>query len=280
MRRVKDRLFNVLCLSATLGAVVLLIMLLYSIWQQGGDRLSMDFLTKHPSRRPSGSGIMSPLMGSVWVIGITALFAIPIGVAAAIYLEEYSKRKNKFVEFVQVNIANLAGVPSIVYGLLGLAIFVRTLGLGRSVLAGGLTMALLILPMVIIVSQEALRAVPSSYREASLALGSTEWQTIRRQVLPTAAPGIFTGIILALSRAIGETAPLIIVGAVAFIREVPQDWNDTYTILPMQIYTWTAEANVGFHKTAGAAIIVLLIVLLTMNAIAIFLRSRAQKLTA
>jgi phosphate transport system permease protein len=278
VRRVKDRFFTFLCLGATLAAVVLLVMLLWSIWEQGGKRLSAEFLTKHPSRRPSGSGILSPLMGSVWVIAITALFAIPIGVAAAIYLEEYSRKKNKFLEFVQVNIANLAGVPSIVYGLLGLAIFVRTMDLGRSILAGGLTMALLILPMVIIVSQEALRAVPSSYREGSLALGSTEWQTIRRQVLPNAAPGIFTGIILALSRAIGETAPLIIIGAVAFIREVPQSWNDSFTVLPMQIFNWTAEANQGFHEAAGAAIIVLLIVLLTMNGIAIFLRSRSGRM--
>lgn len=277
MRKTKDRLFGLLCLSATILGVVLLIVLLFSIWQRGASRLSVDFLREMPSRRPEASGILSPLMGTIWVIAITAMFAIPVGVAAAIYLEEYTKRKNKLIEFVQVNISNLAGVPSIVYGLLGLAIFVRTLGFGRSILAGGLTMALLILPMVIIVSQEALRAVPSNFREGSLALGASEWQTIRRQVLPAAAPGIFTGIILSLSRAIGETAPLIIVGAVAYIARTPESWNDSFTVLPMQIFNWTSEAKTGFHDAAGAAIIVLLAVLLTMNAFAIFLRTRSSR---
>lgn len=277
MRRFKDRVFAGLCLSATILGLLLLVVLLVSIYQRGADRLSLDFITKMPSRRPTNAGILSPLMGSLWVITITALIAVPIGVAAAIYLEEYTRRKNKLIEFVQVNISNLAGVPSIVYGLLGLAIFVRTMGLGRSILAGGLTMALLILPMVIIVSQEALRAVPSSFREGSLALGATEWQTIRRQVIPSAAPGILTGIILALSRAIGETAPLIIVGAVAYIARTPESWNDSFTVLPMQIFNWTSEAKAGFHDAAGAGILVLLAVLLSMNAVAIFLRSRTTR---
>jgi phosphate transport system permease protein len=277
MRRFKDRVFAGLCFSATIFGIILLVVLLASIWQKGGGRLSLDFLTKMPSGRPARAGILSPLMGSLWIIALTAAIAVPIGVAAAIYLEEYTRRKNKLIEFVQVNISNLAGVPSIVYGLLGLAIFVRTFGFGRSILAGGFTMALLILPMVIIVSQEALRAVPSSFREGSLALGATEWQTIRRQVLPSAAPGIFTGIILALSRAIGETAPLIIIGAVAYIARTPESWNDSFTVLPMQIYNWTSEAKTGFHDAAAAGIIVLLVVLLSMNAVAIFLRSRSVR---
>lgn len=277
MRKFKDRLFVVLCAGATLLAVVILILLLSSIVQKGTTRLNWTFLTVPPSSRPARAGILTPLMGSLWVIALTAVIAVPIGVAAALYLEEYTKAKNRFTNFLQLNISNLAGVPSIVYGLLGLAIFVRTMNLGPSIIAGALTMAILILPMIIIVSQEALRAVPFSFREGSLALGATEWQTIRRQVLPSALPGIFTGIILALSRAIGETAPLIVVGAVAYIAQTPQSVKDRFTVLPIQIFNWTSEAKTGFHETAGSAIIVLLIVLMTMNAVAIILRGRAQR---
>lgn len=277
MRRAKDRTFAVLCFAATLIGVALLIVLLLSIFQKGAPRLSWDFLKQFPSRRPAASGILSPLLGSVWIVLLTGFIAVPIGVAAAIYLEEYTRRKNKLIEFVQVNISNLAGVPSIVYGLLGLAIFVRTLDMGRSIIAGAMTMALLILPMVIIVSQEALKAVPSSYREGSIALGATEWQTIRKQVLPHAAPGIFTGVILCLSRTLGETAPLIIIGAVAYIARTPKSLSDSFTVLPIQIFNWTGEAKAGFHDAAAAAIIVLMVVLLTMNGIAIFLRSRSQR---
>jgi phosphate transport system permease protein len=185
-------------------------------------------------------------------------------------------RKNRLTSFIQLNIANLAGVPSIVYGLLGLAVFVRWMDLGRSILAGALTMSLLILPTVIIVSQEALRAVPRSYREGSYALGATQWQTISRQVLPAAAAGIFTGIILAISRAIGETAPLIVIGAVAYVARVPQGPGDAFTVLPIQIFNWISEAKEGFHVAAAAAILVLLAVLLAMNSVAIILRNRAQ----
>ncbi len=276
-RRIKSGAFAVLATLATLSGAVLLVVLLWSVFSQGAGRLSWDFLKSFPSRYPERSGIFSALMGSIWVIVITGLITVPVGVAAAIYLEEFTRTKTRFIEFVQLNISNLAGVPSIVYGLLGLAVFVRWMDLGRSILAGSLTMALLILPTVIIVSQEALRAVPRSIREASLALGATEWQTIYRQVLPSASSGIMTGIILSLSRAMGETAPLIVVGAVAYVARVPKGLGDTFTVLPIQIYNWISEAKEGFHVAAAAAIIVLLAVLLAMNSIAIWLRSRARK---
>ncbi len=275
-RKLRDRGFTVLSFSATLLALILLVILLWSVFRPGVGRLSWQFLSSFPSRFPEKSGILSALMGSVWVIVLTGMFAVPVGVCAAIYLEEYTRRKNRFTEFIQLNISNLAGVPSIVYGLLGLAVFVRWMDLGRSVIAGALTMSLLILPTVIIVSQEALRAVPRSYREGSFALGATEWQTIRRQVLPAASSGILTGIILSISRAIGETAPLIVVGAVAYVAQVPKGPGDAFTVLPIQIYNWISEAKEGFHIAAAAAIIVLMVTLLALNSIAIWLRSRAQ----
>lgn len=276
-RRLQNRMFAALCLGATAVAVVLLIVLLGSLIQQGIPRLNGELFENFHSRFPDKAGIRAALFGSIWVIVLTAAFSIPVGVLAAIYLEEFTRRKNRFTEFVQLNISNLAGVPSIVYGLLGLAVFVRWLALDRSILSGALTMGLLILPMLITVSQEALRAVPRSYREASLALGASEWQTIRRQVLPVALPGILTGIILSLSRAMGETAPLIIVGAVAYVARLPKGVGDTFTVLPIQIFNWTSEAKTGYHDAAAAAILVLMAVLLGFNSIAIFLRSRAQK---
>ncbi|HMS55443.1 MAG TPA: phosphate ABC transporter permease PstA [Fimbriimonadaceae bacterium] len=232
-RRTKDKIFVFFCLLATITALLLLVMLLYGLWKSGGHRLSWSFLTEFPSRIAARAGIKSALWGSVWIVILTGLISIPIGIASAIYIEEFNPRKSKVIEFIQMNIANLAGVPSIVYGLLGLAVFVRTLGMGRSVIAGAATMSLLVLPLLITVCQEALRAVPQSYREGSLALGATQWQTIRRQVLPASASGIFTGIILALSRAMGETAPLIVVGAVAYVATGPSGLGDTYTVLPI-----------------------------------------------
>ena len=262
------------CLLATITALLLLVMLLYGLWKSGGHRLSWSFLTEFPSRIAARAGIKSALWGSVWIVILTGLISIPIGIASAIYIEEFNPRKSKVIEFIQMNIANLAGVPSIVYGLLGLAVFVRTLGMGRSVIAGAATMSLLVLPLLITVCQEALRAVPQSYREGSLALGATQWQTIRRQVLPASASGIFTGIILALSRAMGETAPLIVVGAVAYVATVPSGLGDTYTVLPIQIFNWSSEARPGFADAAAAAILVLLVVLVALNSIAIYLRQR------
>ncbi|MCA1946694.1 MAG: phosphate ABC transporter permease PstA [Armatimonadetes bacterium] len=276
-RGVKDLLFTNLCFVATLIGIVLLAVLLYSVFRDGSQRLSWDFLNSFPSRFPEKAGIKSALFGSLWVVVLTGAIAVPTGIAAAIYLEEFQRRRTWLTELIQVNISNLAGVPSIVYGLLGLAVFVRWMALDRSVISGALTMALLILPMLITVSQEALKAVPESYREGSLALGATQWQTIYRQVLPAALPGILTGVILSLSRALGETAPLILIGAVSFVRFVPEGLGSSFTVLPIQIFNWTSQPQKGFQEAAAAGIIVLLVVLLSLNATAIYLRHRASR---
>jgi len=275
-RRFKNRLFSALCLLSIGIAGIALIYLLTTIVLDGAPRLSAAFFTEFPSRLPARAGIKAALFGTLWVIGLSALVAVPVGVAAAIYLEELAHRRNRLTAFIQLNISNLAGVPSIVYGLLGLALFVRWLAFDRSILSGALTMALLILPMIILVTQEALKTVPKSLRDGSLALGATKWQTVRKQVLPIAAPGIFTGIILAVSRAIGETAPLITIGA-ATAWFVPTKISDGFTVLPIQIFDWSSRPQKGFHENAAAAILVLLIALLMLNSIAIFLRARAQK---
>jgi phosphate transport system permease protein len=275
-RKIMDRMFGWLCFGAILFACILLILLLVSIWRNGISRVNWTFLTSPPSSFPERAGIMMGLLGSVWVIALTAIISVPVGVAAAIFLEEFTLRKNRLTEFIQVNIANLAGVPSIVYGLLGLALFVRWLELGRSVVAGALTMSLLILPMIIIVSQEALKAVPRSYRDGSLALGATRWVTIRRQVLPAALPGIMTGIILAVSRAMGETAPIITIGAATYISYAPRSMRDEFTALPIQIFDWSSRPQPAFHEAAAGAIIVLLGTLILLNSIAMFIRYRQR----
>ena len=267
--------FAALCLAATLLAIAALAVLLIDVTSQGIGRLSWDFINSFPSRKPEEAGIKAALWGTIWMMGLTAMFAVPLGLGAAIYLEEYAGR-NWITRVVQVNIANLAGVPSIVYGLLGLALFVRALELQRSVLAGALTMALLVLPIIIIAAQEALRAVPSSIREAAYALGATRSQMVFRQVVPAALPGVLTGIILALSRAIGETAPLIMIGALLFVPFTPSGPFDRFTVLPIQIFNWASRPQKGFQENAAAGIIVLLAVLLTMNAVAIVLRNRLQ----
>ncbi|MCB9516501.1 MAG: phosphate ABC transporter permease PstA [Candidatus Krumholzibacteriia bacterium] len=256
--------------------VVLLAVLLFQVSRQGFQWLDLDFLRNFPSRFPERAGILSALAGTLWLIGFTALFSIPVGVAAAVYLEEFS-RPGRLRSVIEVNISNLAGVPSIVYGLLGLTLFVRGLGLGRSVLAGALTMSLLILPVIIIASREALRAVPQSLRQGAMALGATRWQAVRHHVLPSALPGVLTGVILALSRAIGETAPLIMIGALTYIAFTPDGPMDDFTALPIQIFNWTARPQAEFHGLAAAGIIVLLAVLLLMNGAAIALRYRTQR---
>jgi phosphate transport system permease protein len=273
-RKVLDRVFGYFCLFAIVLAGALLFILLSSIVRDGAGRLNLAFFQEFPSYLPDRAGIYPALMGTLWVIGFTAVIAVPTGIAAALYLEEWTYRKSRITEFIQLNIANLAGVPSIVYGLLGLAVFVRWLSLDRSVLAGALTMSLLILPMVILVSQEALRAVPRSFREASYALGASRWQTIRGQVLPAALPGILTGVILSIARAIGETAPLITIGAVAYINFVPSGPDSRFTVLPIQIFEWSSRPQPGFHEAAAATILVLLAVLLTLNSVAIVIRYR------
>jgi phosphate transport system permease protein len=276
VRRGLDVLFQVgallvLCLAlAALGALV------WDVWRDGTGRLSWDFLTGFPSRRAEQAGIWHALTGSIFVIAVTAAIAVPLGVAAAIYLEEYGGR-SWAARMIEINITNLAAVPSIIYGLLGLGLFVRVLGLGRSVLAGGATLALLVLPVVILSTREALRAVPGTLREGSYALGATKWQTIWYQVLPVAMPGIMTGLILALSRAIGETAPLITIGAVTFVTFAPDSLSSPFTVLPIQIFNWVSRPQVEFQANAAAGIIVLLALLLTMNAVAVILRDRYQK---
>ncbi len=271
-----DRLVGMLGLAAAFIGLLFLVALIVSIFKLGIARLSWDFLTSFPSRFPEKAGIYPAIVGSLWIFLGTAFFAIPLGVSAAIYLEEYAK-KSWLANVLEINIANLAGVPSIIYGILGLEIFVRTLQMGQSLIAGSLTLALLVLPVVIVVAREALRAVPSSIREAAYALGATKWQTIWKQVLPAAFGNILTGIILALARAIGEAAPLIVVGALTYVPFIPRSPMDEFTVLPIQIFNWVSRPQHGFVINAAAAIIVLLVLVLGLNGIAIFLRYRSQR---
>ena len=274
-RRRIGTLFAWMCGLATLVGVFALGILLVDVLMDGLGRLDVAFLTSFASRFPERAGVKAALAGSVWILGLTALISFPISVAAAIYLEEYAAR-NWVTKTIQTNIANLAGVPSIVYGILGLALFVRGLGLQRSIISGALTLSLLIMPLIIMASQEAIRAVPRTIREAAYGLGATRWQVTATQVLPMALPGILTGTILALSRAVGETAPLIMVGAVGFVAFTPKGLTDQFTVLPLQIYNWVSRPQDEFRDLAAAGIIVLLVLLLTMNAVAIILRNRAQ----
>ena len=275
-RRSGDRLLALFGLLVMLLALAALATLVWDVSRQGLGRLSWQFVTSYPSRRASEAGILPALVGSVYVIGITALISVPIGVGAALHLEEYSTQ-GRLAGLIEINIANLAGVPSIIYGLLGLGLFVRALGMGRSVLAGACTLALLVLPTVIISTREALRAVPKSLREGSYALGATKWQTIQHQVLPAALPGVLTGLILALSRAIGETAPLITIGALTYVPFLPDGVWSPFTVLPIQIFNWVSRPQAAFGENAAAGILVLLGLLLVMNAIAIVVRDRFQQ---
>lgn len=290
-------IFAGVCLTLTLGAMAILAILLSSVAYMGWPWLTSKFVANMPSvLTPEEAGMNSAIWGTFWLVGFTALFSVPTGVGAAIYLEEYA-RDNRFTRFIKLNIANLAGVPSIVYGILGLALFVRWMRFDRSVLSGSLTMSLLILPVIIIASREALAAVPNSIRQAAYALGATRWQTVRHHVLPASLPGIMTGVILAMSRAIGETAPLIMIGALtyvaftpggSFIEDYPQtlggayEWfttavQDQFTAMPIQIYDWASRPQPEFHHLAAAGIMVLLAVLLTMNAIAVAIRAWRQR---
>lgn len=277
-RHVRERAMHALFMLSTVLAVVVLAVLLAAIIYRGYDYLGPEILSEKASRRAEDAGLQTALLGTFWIILLTALFAIPIGIGAAVYLEEYAPR-NRWTRILQVNISNLAGVPSVVYGLLGLGVFVYFIGLGRSILSGALTMAVLILPVIIIASQEAIRAVPLALRQAGFALGATRWQVARHHVLPAAMPGILTGTILALSRAIGETAPLLVVGAAAFLTFNPNSPLDSFTVLPVQIYNWTSRPQQEFKDLAAASIIVLLAVLLAMNATAILLRYRFSRRT-
>ena len=275
-RHRKARFFARFCEMVTWLGNILLLVLLYQIFSDGLKWLDVDFLSSFPSRFPERAGILSALAGTLWLISLVAIISIPIGVATAIFIEEFGG-KGKLVQFIDINISNLAGVPSIVYGIIGLTIFVRGLALERSLISGALTMSLLILPVIIIASKEAIRTVPVSIRHAAIALGATQWQTVWSHVLPASFPGILTGVILALSRAIGETAPLIMIGALTYVAFVPEGPMDSFTALPIQIFNWVSRPQQEFHELAAAAIIVLLVVLLAMNSLAIFIRYKMEK---
>ena len=275
-RHLKGRLLLAASVLAVSLSLLSLVALLLDSFMDGLPYLNWGFLTSYPSRFPDQAGILPALFGTIWVVGLTALFSFPLGVFAAMYLEEYAP-KNWLTDLIQLNIANLAGVPSIVYGLLGLGLFVEALAMGRVVLAGALTMTLLILPVIIITAREAIRSVPKEYREGAFALGATRWQVTRQIVLPEAFPGILTGTILALSRAIGEAAPMIAIAALAYVRFLPTGPFDRFTVMPIQIYNWINMPRVEFRELAAAGIIVLLVILLAMNSVAILIRNKYQK---
>ncbi len=275
-RNTKASVVRKVLFLATAFAILALGALIWDVTTSGARWLSLDLLTNTASRKPEQAGLRPALLGTLWVIGLTALFAFPVGIGAAVYLEEYAPN-NRWTRLLKTNIANLAGVPSVVYGLLGLGVFVSMFSLGRTVVSGALTMALLILPVIIIASQEAIRAVPSSLRQAAFALGATRWQVARDHVLPAAMPGILTGIILSISRAIGETAPLLVVGAAAYVTFNPSGITSKYTVLPVQIYEWARRPQQDFQDLAAAAIVVLLVLLLVLNATAIYFRQRFSR---
>jgi phosphate transport system permease protein len=274
--RMIDTAFKYVGIFFTLFGIAILLVFIGNILIDGLTRINWSFITNLPSRRASKAGILTAWTGTAWILGLTSFIAIPVGVAAGIYLQEYG-RKNRLARIVELNIANLAGVPSIIYGLLGLEIFVRILNFGGSLLAGAFTLSLLILPIIIVATREALKAVPNSLREASFGMGATKWQTIWHQVLPAASGGILTGIILALSRAVGETAPLIVIGALAYVPFVADSPLDEFTVLPIQIFNWVSRPQEEFLTNGAAAIIILLLITFVMNGIAVYLRNKWQK---
>ena len=276
IRTWRDRIFFVGFLLAILIGVAGLAALLIDVLIDGLGFLNWKFLTNYASRKPLESGILAPMAGTVWVVGLTAIFTVPVGIGTAIYLEEFA-RKNRLTRLIELNISNLAGVPSVIYGLLGLAVFVQFLFNGsRNLTAGALTMTLLILPIVIIASQEAIKAVPSSYRDAAYAMGATRWQVVKTVVMPQAVPGMMSGIILALSRAVGESAPILIISSLVWVTFVPTSPDSKFTVLPLQIFTWVSLPQEDFRSIAAAGIIVLLLILLGMNAVAIWIRNKYQ----
>ena len=274
--KTRDKLFGLLGLLSTLVGMITLTALLADLALDGLERLQPHFFTSFPSRFPAQAGILSSWVGTVLVMIVTALAAIPIGVGAGVYLEEYAP-KNWFTAMIEINIANLAGVPSIVYGLMALGLFVYQFRFGQSILSAGLTLALLILPIVIVATRESVRAVPSSMREAAYALGATKWQTTSDHVLPYSMGGILTGVIIGLSRAIGETAPLITIGAVTFVTFAPTSIWSSFTVLPIQIFNWVSRPQAEFHLNAAATGLVLMVMTLAMNGIAIYFRYRFRK---
>src|SRR5690554_3427178 len=274
MKAFNNSLFKYLGIFSTLVGIVFLITLLVDVFSSGMSRINWQFVTGSLSRHAELSGILPAIIGTFLIMLLTAVIAVPVGVGAGIYLEEYGKN-NRFASFLEINIANLAGVPSVIYGILGLQLFSRWLNLGASFMAGALTLSLLILPIIIVATRAALKTVPLSIKEASYALGSSKWQTIRHHIIPSALGGIMTGIILALSRAIGETAPLIVIGAKVFVS-VPNSVYDPYTVLPLQIFNWVSRPQEAFAVNASAAIVVLLLITFIMNLTAIYLRNKSQ----
>ena len=276
-RSVRDNVAAALFLSSVVVGVLVLLWLLLEVFIDSVGWLDWQFLSSYSSRHPEEAGILAPIAGTFWVIILTAIMTVPVGIATAVYLEEFAP-DNRVTRLIQLNISNLAGVPSVVYGLLGLAIFVQYLFDGqRSLLAGALTLSLLVMPIVIIASQEAIRAVPPSYRDAAYAMGATRWQVVKMVVLPQAIASIMSGIILAMSRAIGETAPILVVSSLVFITYVPTSPFDRFTVLPLQIVTWVSQPQDDFRHISAAAIIILLIMLLSMNAAAIYIRAKFQR---
>ncbi|GAA0835503.1 phosphate ABC transporter permease PstA [Streptosporangium amethystogenes subsp. fukuiense] len=277
-RPLKEHLFRIALMASLAIALAFLAMLLLYVVEKGWPRLNSMLWENQPSiRRPETSGIQSGILGTLWIIALTAVMALPTGILAAIYLEEYADKTKWYNRLIELNISNLAAVPSIVYGILGLGIIARWLQFGFTVMTGAVTISLLVLPIVIISAREAIRAVPPSIREGSLALGATQWQTIYRQVLPASIPGIATGSILALSRAIGEAAPFLMLGAATLVRFNPEGVWSSFTVLPLQIYSFISRPQEEFSVLASAAIVILLAILLLMNSVAIWLRNRYQK---
>lgn len=274
-RKLVDKIFKYVFLSFIFIGLTVLVVLLFDVFRDGVKMIDWDFFTRYDSRFPQRAGIKAGLFGTIYVIGLMIPITFIIGTASAIYLEEYAPQ-NWLTEIIRLNIANLAGVPSIIYGMLGLGVLVRTLSLGRSVLAGALTLSLLVLPVVIVSAQESLKSVPSSLRKASYGMGANHWQTVSRVVLPSALPSIITGFILAISRAIGETAPLIMMGALTFVMFTPQGLMDSFTVLPIQIFNWTSLPKADFHLVAAAASSVLLVILFILNGLATFIRYKYE----
>lgn len=278
INKLKDKAFLFFAIACTAFGLIVLCVLLYDVFSKGFTRINLDFIMNLPSRIPARAGIYTALSGMIWILIFTVIIAFPIGISAGIYLQEYGKR-NRFANFIEINIANLAGVPSIIYGILGLEVFGRVLGLGNSILTGSLTLSLLVLPLIIVSTREAIKAVPNSIREAAYGLGATKWQTIYSIVLPSSFGGIMTGLILAISRAIGETAPLIVIGALVYVPFAPTNPMDEFTVLTIQIFNWVSRPQAGFVANAAAAIIILLLFTFIMNGIAVVIRNRYNKKT-
>ena len=274
--RSKDKIFRIVALCLTVFALLILLVLLTDIFWRGFGRLNWGFFKNLPSRHPENAGILTAIAGMLSLLFFTIIIALPVGILAGVYLQEY-RAKNKFAKIVEINIANLAGVPSVIYGILGLQLFVRMAKMGNSLLAGAFTLALLIMPIIIVSTREALKAVPKTLREGSYGMGATKWQTTSRVVIPSALGGILTGIILSISRAIGETAPLLVIGALVYVPFIPEGPNDQFTTLPIQVFNWVSRPQAGFIVNAAAGIIILLLITFLLNGIAIYIRNKWYK---